>query len=104
MGKAGDNAHGRRLRGLIVVLWRAGLRIQEALALAVEMAREGVPLLVTSSAQLCTATSAGTGPTQARRSAARSRKAPTPARFFRTLTISSIRYCNIGRGPAARHG
>jgi integrase len=31
---AGDTAHGRRLRGLIVVLWRAGLRICEALALA----------------------------------------------------------------------
>ena len=34
MRMAGDDAHGRRLRGLIVVLWRAGLRIQEALALA----------------------------------------------------------------------
>jgi integrase len=34
MRAAGDNAHGRRLRGLIVMLWRAGLRIQEALALA----------------------------------------------------------------------
>jgi integrase len=34
MRTAGDGAHGRRLRGLIVVLWRAGLRIQEALALA----------------------------------------------------------------------
>jgi site-specific recombinase XerD len=34
MRAAGDGAHGRRLRGLIVVLWRAGLRIQEALALA----------------------------------------------------------------------
>jgi site-specific recombinase XerD len=34
MRAAGDDAHGRRLRGLIVVLWRAGLRIQEALALA----------------------------------------------------------------------
>src|SRR3954451_5973358 len=33
MRTAGDDAHGRRLRGLIVVLWRAGLRIQEALAL-----------------------------------------------------------------------
>ena len=33
MHAAGDGAHGRRLRGLIVVLWRAGLRIQEALAL-----------------------------------------------------------------------
>jgi hypothetical protein len=29
---AGDASCGRRLRGLIVVLWRAGLRIQEALA------------------------------------------------------------------------
>ena len=34
MRTAGDRAHGRRLRGLIVVLWRAGLRIQEALGLA----------------------------------------------------------------------
>jgi len=34
MRAAGDGAHGRRLRGLIVILWRAGLRIQEALALA----------------------------------------------------------------------
>ena len=34
MRKAGDDAHGRRLPGLIVVLWRAGHRIQEALALA----------------------------------------------------------------------
>ena len=33
MRAAGDGVHGRRLRGLIVVLWRAGLRIQEALAL-----------------------------------------------------------------------
>jgi hypothetical protein len=30
---AGDGCHGCRLRGLIVVLWRAGLRIHEALAL-----------------------------------------------------------------------
>jgi hypothetical protein len=29
----GDGAHGDRARGLIVVLWRAGLRIQEALDL-----------------------------------------------------------------------
>src|SRR3954463_980312 len=33
MRAAGDGRHARRLRGLIVVLWRAGLRIQEALAL-----------------------------------------------------------------------
>jgi integrase len=34
MRAAGNHTHGRRLRGLIVVLWRAGLRINEALALA----------------------------------------------------------------------
>ena len=34
MRRAGNGAHGRRLRGLIIVLWRAGLRICEALALA----------------------------------------------------------------------
>src|SRR3954471_13190576 len=34
MRRAGDGVHGRRLRGLIVVLSRAGLRICEALALA----------------------------------------------------------------------
>lgn len=33
MRHAGDRAHGWRLRGLIVVMWRAGLRISEALAL-----------------------------------------------------------------------
>ncbi|MFL5836603.1 MAG: tyrosine-type recombinase/integrase [Solirubrobacteraceae bacterium] len=34
MRSAGDDLHGLRLRALIAVLWRAGLRIQEALALA----------------------------------------------------------------------
>lgn len=34
MRQTGEDRHGRRLRALIVVLWRAGLRIQEALALA----------------------------------------------------------------------
>ena len=33
MRAAGDGPHGRRLRGLIVIMWRAGLRIQESLAL-----------------------------------------------------------------------
>ena len=33
MGVAGDSPEGVRLRGIIVVLWRAGLRISEALAL-----------------------------------------------------------------------
>ncbi len=62
MRAAGDGAHRRRLRGLIVIMWRAGLRTQEGLALtegdrrfaphqlrhahAVEMAREGVPLSI----------------------------------------------------------
>jgi site-specific recombinase XerD len=34
MGQAGPGIHGARLRGLIVVLWRAGLRISEGLCLA----------------------------------------------------------------------
>jgi site-specific recombinase XerC len=34
MRVVGDDADGVRLRGLIIVLWRAGLRISEALALA----------------------------------------------------------------------
>ncbi len=34
MRQAGESVYGDRLRGLIVVLWRAGLRISEALALA----------------------------------------------------------------------
>ena len=33
MRQADDNRHGWRLRALIVVLWRGGLRIEEALAL-----------------------------------------------------------------------
>src|SRR5436190_22083339 len=33
MRAAGDTLHGRRLGGLIVVLWRAALRISEALSL-----------------------------------------------------------------------
>jgi integrase len=33
MRAAGGQPHGLRIRGLIVVLWRAGLRIGEALAL-----------------------------------------------------------------------
>jgi integrase len=34
MHAAGDGAEGLRLRGVIVMLWRSGLRISEALALA----------------------------------------------------------------------
>jgi integrase len=33
MRAAGDDADALRLRGLIIVLWRAGLRVSEALAL-----------------------------------------------------------------------
>src|SRR5215216_2675093 len=33
MRQVGTDRHGARLRAVIVVLWRAGLRIQEALAL-----------------------------------------------------------------------
>ena len=34
MRQAGESHYGRRMRGLIVVLWRAGLRISEALSLS----------------------------------------------------------------------
>jgi site-specific recombinase XerD len=34
MRTAGESAHGARMRALIVILWRAGLRINEALSLA----------------------------------------------------------------------
>ena len=34
MRNAADDRHGWRVRAIIVVLWRAGLRVQEALALA----------------------------------------------------------------------
>ena len=34
MRAAGDGTEAMRLRGLVIVLWRAGLRISEALALA----------------------------------------------------------------------
>jgi hypothetical protein len=37
---AGDGLHGARARSLIVVLWRAGLRIQEALQRARQRRRE----------------------------------------------------------------
>jgi integrase len=42
MRAAGDCAHGRRLRGLIVLMWRAGLRIQQALALTEGDSIDGV--------------------------------------------------------------
>jgi site-specific recombinase XerD len=45
MRQAGTDPYGRRLRGLIIVLWRAGLRISEALALTesdLEVARGSV--------------------------------------------------------------
>ena len=45
MRQAGIDLYGRRLRGLIIVLWRAGLRISEALALTesdLEVTRESV--------------------------------------------------------------
>jgi integrase len=34
MRHVADDRHGWRLRAMIVMLWRAGLRVQEALALA----------------------------------------------------------------------
>ena len=39
MRQAGDGAHGARMRALIVLLWRAGLRINEALTLTKHSSR-----------------------------------------------------------------
>jgi integrase len=48
MRAAGDGTNGARLGGLIVVLWRAGLRISETLALAEsDLDRNRGPILVT---------------------------------------------------------
>jgi site-specific recombinase XerD len=46
MRAAGDRAHGRRLRGLIVIMWRAGLRIKEVLALTEDLDERRGSLLV----------------------------------------------------------
>ena len=46
MRHAPDDRHGWRLRALVVVLWRAGLRIQEALALAEHLDQRRGSLLV----------------------------------------------------------
>ena len=40
MRQAGTDLYGRRLRGLIIVLWRAGLRISEALSEREERRRQ----------------------------------------------------------------
>jgi site-specific recombinase XerD len=42
MRQAGEDRHGLRIRALIAVLWRAGLRISEALALSENDAAQGV--------------------------------------------------------------
>ena len=49
MRQAGDGRHGRRMRGLIVVLWRAGLRIHEALTLTETDVKDGFELARASS-------------------------------------------------------
>jgi site-specific recombinase XerC len=41
MRRAGERPAGMRVRGLIVVLWRAGLRVSEALALTEETSSQG---------------------------------------------------------------
>jgi hypothetical protein len=44
MRAAGDRREGARLRALIVILWRAGLRISEALARSAGRRRRSAPL------------------------------------------------------------
>jgi hypothetical protein len=91
MRAAGDRPHGRRLRGLIVILWRAGLRIHEALALA-EVDLAGVII----DAPRARPRSCGTPPRRSRR-ARSARRAPTPP----TPQSASPR-ANPDRATAAR--
>jgi integrase len=60
MRHAAEDRHGYRLRGLIVVLWRAGLRVQEALALAEQdLDRRRGSLLVRAAARAAAAARSG---------------------------------------------
>lgn len=58
MRQAGTDLHGRRLRGLIIVLWRAGLRISEAYLKGIdsgeiiETVRSGRPPVIPAGAAL----------------------------------------------------
>ena len=58
MRQAGTDLHGRRLRGLIIVLWRAGLRISEAYLQGIdsgeiiETVRSGRPPVIPAGAAL----------------------------------------------------
>ena len=51
MREASDDRHGYRLRALIVVLWRGGLRVAEALALGERDLREAAVVTVEQLAQ-----------------------------------------------------
>jgi integrase len=64
MRQAGTTPHGLRMRGLIVVLWRAGLRIHEALALteADLDARRGLVLVRRARAAAAAKSAWTTGP------------------------------------------
>src|SRR5215207_10659 len=72
-----DDRHGCRVRAMIVVLWRAGLRVQEALALAEHDLdhRRGSILVRARPARTATPRRASTGRARTRRS-----QAPSAAR------------------------
>ena len=85
MRSAGDRAHRRRLRALIAILWRSGLRIQEALAL--------------SEGDLANGTTRGRHWTAA---AARAelRRTGAAARVRRRFAPYQLRYATPSRWPA----
>ena len=51
MRTAADGVHGRRLRGLLVVLWRAGLIIRPRVR--VSLTRPAIPLAMLNLGDLC---------------------------------------------------
>jgi hypothetical protein len=73
MRAAGDRPHGRRLRGLMVILWRAGLRIQGPRA---RRSRSGSP---------------------PRRAACRRGKADAVDRFAKRLQIEGVSSPSVGK-------
>ena len=109
MHAAGDDPDGLRLRGTIVVLWRAGLRISEALALTeTDLDPERGALLVRITRQGRRAPRGRDGPlgVDTARTVARVAHAPSGRRAVlrsaRSDTRPAVRFCGDPRPAAPR--
>jgi hypothetical protein len=98
---AGDGVHGCRLHGVIVVLWRAGLRIHEALALSEADLdhRRGRYLFVGERAGAAATSAWTSGPGS---NCSRGRPSASSSRSGRSSVCSTVRRVGA-RGPV-RHG